>query len=146
MLLFLYCANIEVVHKYLSELHGTTDILFLLALAGRNLNNLNQESLFICLDSLDLSSVASRRVSSSAFPCPSVLSVGDIFPLIALIYTDIQRFCADPCHPWVVNLPHSAQGMFLSPYRSNDRLRVRLGRKLSILLLSNSLSEPLPIT
>ena len=53
----------------LTELHGTTDILFLLALAGRNLNYLNQESLFICLDSLDLSSVASRILSSSTVQC-----------------------------------------------------------------------------
>ena len=76
------------------------------------------------LDSLDFSSAASRGLSFLAVPCPSV---GHIFPLIAQIYTDILRFCADPCHPWAVYPPRSAQGMFLSPYRSNDRFAYDLG-------------------
>jgi hypothetical protein len=84
---FVYYANIEAVHKYLTELHGTEDILILLALAGRNLNNLNQESLFICLDSFDLSSEASRSLSSSAVPCSFMLVRGRYIPTD---YTDLH--------------------------------------------------------
>jgi len=54
---------------------------------------------------LGLSSCLSWWFTSSAFSCLSVSSVGHIFPQIALIYTDIQRFSAYPCHPWAVYPP-----------------------------------------
>ena len=41
-------------------------VICLLALAGRDLNNLNQESLFICLDSLDFLSPSGRTIISRA--------------------------------------------------------------------------------
>ena len=55
-------------------------------------------------DSLDLCELASKEV---IFPCIRAHPWDIIFPLIALIYTDILRFCARP-FPSVVGIIYLA--------------------------------------
>ena len=37
--------------------------------------------------------------------CDYVFDQGHIFPLIALIYTNLPRLRVHPCHPWAVYPP-----------------------------------------